>query len=178
MNCEKVFPYHIRLLSEMLNTGPWSRLPLTVRWLRPDLKGDIDFPRDKQPPIHMPVLYGQVKSVKLKKKKMANSDNSSEQLENPPSPASICGICFDTVSQDSQVQCLNPKCQSVYHIVCLGDHFRQSANESRAYFLPLDGQCKVCDIYMLWGDIIRKKKGCYQQSEIVVSSQQAEPDSE
>ena len=62
---EKRFPYHIRLLSEMLNTGPWCRLPLSIRWLRPDLKGNIDFPRDKPPPMHMPILYGQVRSVKL-----------------------------------------------------------------------------------------------------------------
>ena len=65
----------------MLNTGPWSRLPLSVRWLRPDLKGELDFPRDRQPPIHMPILYGPVKSVKLKKpKKKANPDENEESF--------------------------------------------------------------------------------------------------
>lgn len=28
---EKVVAYHIRLLSEMLTTGPWCRLPLSIR---------------------------------------------------------------------------------------------------------------------------------------------------
>ena len=75
---EKLVEYHVRLLSEMLNTGPWCRLPLSIRWLRPDLKGDLDFPRDKQPPIHMPILYGQVKSVKLKKKKKKENPDENE----------------------------------------------------------------------------------------------------
>ena len=78
---EKLVDYHVRLLSEMLSTGPWNRLPLSIRWLRPDLKGDLDFPRDKQPPIHMPILYGPVKSVKLKnKKKKANPDENEAQF--------------------------------------------------------------------------------------------------
>merc|ERR1712038_210811 len=86
---EKRFPYHIRLLSEMLKTGPWCRLPLSIRWLRPDLKGNIDFPRDKPPPIHMPILYGQVRSVKLSNnskkssKSKKNKKSSSSQEENP-----------------------------------------------------------------------------------------------
>ena len=133
------------------------------RWLRPDLKGDLDFPRDKQPPIHMPILYGQVKSVKLKKKKKI-AENSGD--ENRSSTPLLCGICFENVSESDKVQCLSPKCASVYHMICLSEKFCHNSNESRVFFLPLDGNCPLCNVYMLWGDIIRKKKGCYQEANI------------
>jgi len=158
---EKLVVYHVRLLSEMLSTGPWCRLPLSIRWLRPDLKGDLDFPRDKQPPIHMPILYGPVKSVKLKKKKKKANPDDNEELNRSLTPL-LCGLCFETVPSLDQVQCLSPKCASVYHMVCLSTDFCQKSNESRTFFLPIDGHCPVCNVFTLWGDIIRKKKGCYQ----------------
>ena len=77
----------------------------------------------------------------------------------------LCGLCFENVDSTDQVTCLSPKCGSVYHIVCLANDFRTKSNESRSFFLPLDGHCVVCNIYMLWGDIIRKKKGCYKEVE-------------
>ena len=164
---EKLFAYHIRLLSEMLNTGPWYRLPLSIRWLRPDLKANVDFPRDKQPPIHMPVLYGPVRSIKIKNKKnkksKENPDDKDEADDQGSTTPLLCGLCFENVPSADQVSCLSPKCGSVYHIVCLANDFRSKSNESRPYFLPLDGHCTVCNVYMLWGDIIRKKKGCYKQ---------------
>lgn len=174
---EKLFPYHIRLLSEMLSTGPWCRLPLSVRWLRPDLKDDVDFPRDKQPPIHMPILYGQVRSVKLKKdkkpsKKKAKSDIKEQPLEEEearPDTPLVCGICFENVPKNNQVQCLSPKCGSIYHMICLAEYFRSKENESRPFLLPIDGHCPVCSVFMLWGDIIRKKNGCYQDCDVITS---------
>ncbi len=169
---EKLVNYHIRLLSEMLNIGPWTRLPLTVRWLRPDLKeelGNLDFPRDKQPPIHMPILYGPVETERLKKakpkkasKKETNADDNGEGSKRSDTPL-LCGLCFETVPQIDQVQCLSPKCGSVYHLVCLAEQFSKKSDESRPYFLPLDGYCPVCNIFLLWGDLIRKKKGCYEK---------------
>jgi structure-specific endonuclease subunit SLX1 len=54
---ERMFDYDFRLLSEMLNTGPWNRLPLTMRWLRPDVKF-AEFPKDKRPPAHMQIVQG------------------------------------------------------------------------------------------------------------------------
>ena len=47
-------------------------------------------------------------------------------------------------------------------MVCLSTNFCNKSNESRTFFLPIDGHCPVCNVYMLWGDIIRKKKGCYE----------------
>lgn len=170
---EKLVHYHIRLLSEMLTIGPWCRLPLSVRWLRPDLKADLalDFPRDKQPPIHMPVLYGPVKSVKLKKAKKSKQNPDDPEAECSSTPL-LCGLCFETVASEDRVQCLSKKCSSVYHMICLADKFNAASNESRLYFLPLDGHCPVCDIFMLWGDVIRHKKGCYQEASNINNSEE------
>lgn len=46
----------------MLLVGPWWRLPLTLRWLKQEY--ELPFPLDKQPPIHMPIAYGQVEVFK------------------------------------------------------------------------------------------------------------------
>lgn len=156
---ENLFAFHIRLLGEMLLSGPWCRLPLTVRWLRPELKGSVDFSPDRSPPMHMPIVYGQVKSVSLKKKKskggQAAQENNDEEL--------LCGLCMKNVDKLHQAQCLSTKCSSVYHIVCLADQFRKSGSEKNSeFFLPVEGQCPICDRYTLWGDIIRKMKGCYE----------------
>ena len=163
---ENAFKFHIRLLSEMLNIGPWCRLPLSVRWLRPDLKGTVDFPAEKPPPMHMPVLYGQIKAVKLKKK---SKKKTTEEPED--STPLLCGLCFENVPVMDLVKCLSTKCESAYHLVCLANSFRARAEETdelgRKYFLPIDGNCPVCDVYVLWGDLIRKKKGCYQNVNVI-----------
>ena len=171
---EKSFDYHIRLLSEMLNIGPWCRLPLSVRWLRPDLKGSVDFPTERQPPIHMPVLYGQIKAVKLKKKKSKKNDEKGDDDQIDSTPL-LCGLCFENIPVIDQVKCLNTKCESAYHLVCLANSFRAKAEESdelgRKFFLPIDGNCPVCEAYVLWGDVIRKKKGCYKDVNVIEDSQ-------
>ena len=46
----------------MLTTPPWSRLPLTVRWLKQEY--EVYFPPDRPPPTHMPVAYGPVEICK------------------------------------------------------------------------------------------------------------------
>ena len=51
--------YKLRILAEMLSTGPWHRLPLTIRWLMQ--RYQEPFPISKQPPAHMPITYGPLK---------------------------------------------------------------------------------------------------------------------
>ena len=77
----------------------------------------------------------------------------------------LCGLCIQSVtSKQDLVSCISPKCGAVSHMACLAQHFRQTSQEQTNlnYFLPIDGTCPVCDFHCLWGDIIRKKKGCYK----------------
>ncbi|PNJ33322.1 SLX1B isoform 3, partial [Pongo abelii] len=48
---ETAFAFHLRVLAHMLRSPPWARLPLTLRWVRPDLRQDLCLP----PPPHVPL---------------------------------------------------------------------------------------------------------------------------
>ena len=62
---------------------------------------------------------------------------------------------------------------------CLADHFRKTSSDSqKGFFLPVDGQCPLCDRYTFWGDIIRKKKGCYEDLMAAVEGPQDEEEFE
>ena len=171
---EKSFNYHVRLLGSMLNMGPWNRLPLSVRWLRPDLRNEVDFERDQQPPIHMAISSGPIKAKKRQTKKKnvpdASEDDSDEDL--------LCGLCISNVTSENKCRCLSPKCHSVFHLVCLAEHFRNtsSSKDQSSFFVPVDGTCPVCDFRCLWGDIIRKKKGCFSDLPFQQDENQEEDD--
>lgn len=77
----------------------------------------------------------------------------------------LCGLCIQSISsKEDLVTCISPKCGTVSHISCLAHHFRQTSQDKNKlnYLLPVDGTCPVCDFHCLWGDIVRKKKGCYE----------------
>lgn len=63
----------------MLVACPWKRLPLTVHWLQQEYA--IEFPLDRQPPVHMPIAYGQLELTnnKEKKKRKKNEDKECSQ---------------------------------------------------------------------------------------------------
>ena len=77
--------FYFKVLTEMLRVGPWNRLPLTIRWLKEEYK--MDFDPLKQPPIHMPIVYGPVTSQKMPKETVHRCQKSNSDL------ASFCSIC-------------------------------------------------------------------------------------
>ena len=111
---------------------------------------------------------------KLKKKKSKKNDEKGDDDQIDSTPL-LCGLCFENIPVIDQVKCLNTKCESAYHLVCLANSFRAKAEESdelgRKFFLPIDGNCPVCEAYVLWGDVIRKKKGCYKDVNVIEDSQ-------
>ncbi|XP_018323482.1 structure-specific endonuclease subunit slx1 [Agrilus planipennis] len=150
---ERVFDYCLRILAEMLRTGPWNRLPLTVRWLNEDFAKQ--FPEDKPPPFHMPICYGPVISKKVTETKettdsVISKDSCIEKANNI-----ICFICHQIID-GKRLTCVNPECDLVSHIICLSKLFLEPGQ-----YVPVKGMCPKCDGVFLWGDIIRKYKGCY-----------------
>ncbi len=143
---ERMFDYNIRLLSEMLNAVPWKRLPLTVRWLRPDVKFKAF---SKAPPQHMPIVRG---AVKIIRKKTTSTSSANDG-------AFICAVCFEDVSEArKRIRCcaVLEKCGAVAHITCLADKFRaedEDLDEDRN-LIPIRGSCPVCESKSLWGDLI------------------------
>jgi len=161
---EKSFDYCLRLLASMLNLGPWHKLPLTVRWLKPEYQ--VEFPIDLQPPLHMPIVHGPVKSKKVGKKKSKKGSKKGEEeeaLEIPEETESglLCNICFNEVTVSQKVVCLYPKCEAVSHILCLGMEFTKGTED----ILPIKGECPTCGGEEIWGNVIRKKRGCYEELE-------------
>jgi len=144
----------------MLNLGPWHKLPLSVRWLKPEYQ--VEFPTELQPPLHMPIVHGPVKSMKVGKKKSKKGSKKAEEVEEIPEESEgdlLCNICITDVTVSQKVTCLYPKCEAVSHILCLGMVFTKNTED----ILPIKGDCPTCGGEEIWGNIIRKKRGCYEE---------------
>nr|CAH7728731.1 unnamed protein product [Callosobruchus chinensis] len=128
----------------MLSVPPWYRLPLTVRWLNKEFVRP--FPVERQPPIHMPICHGPVISKKVSSIKKGVIE---EQVLN------LCNICYELINE-KQMRCLNLNCDLNSHIVCLSEYFLQPGE-----YVPVEGKCPKCKDTFLWGDLVRKYKGCY-----------------
>ncbi|XP_050546627.1 structure-specific endonuclease subunit SLX1 homolog isoform X2 [Daktulosphaira vitifoliae] len=98
---EKAYDYCIRLLSEMLHSGPWNRLALNIRWLNTIYKKD--FNTSKLPPLHMPICYGPVVCKKIA------SSNDVSILDN--SDILTCVQCMQKCTIENILCCINPDCQ-------------------------------------------------------------------
>ncbi len=154
---ERLFDYNFRLLGEMLRCGPWRRLPLTVRWIRPDVRF-AEFPPERRPPPHMDIVTGPVASVKPKKKKKKKDGDEMEASQKDSRDENlICSICIGSVTPAQRIQCLSDRCQAVSHLLCLAQHFRAQEGQVER-ILPLAGSCPVCEARALWGDLVRAKK--------------------
>jgi len=50
------------------------------------------------------------------------------------------------------------------HVICLSRHFLiQHEQQEHGFLLPINGSCPSCSADLLWGDLIRYKRGCYQK---------------
>lgn len=108
------------------------------------------------PPIHMPICHGPVIS-----KKLASSQQIEHNLQQPDQIFS-CYLCRKAID-GKPLKCLNSDCDLVSHVICLSKKFLQAGE-----YIPIDGECPKCTKNLLWGDIIRKYKGCYQNLDISV----------
>jgi len=85
---ESSLRFHWRVVSNMLRAAPWSRLPLTARWLKQEYR--MDFEPGLQPPLHIPIAFG---SVRAKKKLQSAGEEEEEEEEE----TSRCFLCKETV---------------------------------------------------------------------------------
>ncbi|XP_020360024.1 structure-specific endonuclease subunit SLX1 isoform X1 [Oncorhynchus kisutch] len=156
---ESSLQFHWRVVSNMLRVMPWSRLPLTTRWLKQEYR--MDFEPGLQPPLHVPLAFGSIRARKPKPK-----DVEEEQEEKG---ADICLLCQGTVKSADKMTCFHPLCHMTSHVICLAKHFLTG---EAAHLLPVEGECPGCRHSVLWGSLIRHKNGCYGDLEKNTSSSQ------
>lgn len=119
----------------------------------------------------MPVTYGSVKTKKAAppKKKEVKAESSSE-----PVTITVCDLCDCFISEVDLLTCLNQNCKAAWHICCIADKFLEDESKNAATdgtevptnrVLPVEGCCTQCKYVLLWGDLIRKKRGCYQDAQ-------------
>jgi len=160
---ESHFQYHFRILTEMLNTPPWHRLPLRVRWLESDFC--TSFPTGRLPQ-HMSICHG---AIKAKVKKIGSTQN--DELAEAVRMRSECHLCMNEIAnlEEDRVLCINPRCKLVSHLRCLAKICLEPG-----HYVPICGTCPLCDFKFLWGDLIRKKKGCSDVAVEAVSDDEYE----
>lgn len=144
---ESSLQFHWRVVSNMLRVAPWSRLPLTVRWLRQEYR--MDFEPGLQPPLHIPLTFGCVRAKK--KKQQEDKEPEESQVER-------CLLCRDIVKAADRLSCVHPLCKMVCHLICLAKFFLKS---EPTCLIPVEGECPSCRHSVLWGNLIRHKNGCY-----------------
>ena len=123
---EKSIDFCFRVLSAMLNVGPWNRLPLTIRWLKQEYKMEFDV--DQLPPMHMPIVYGPLNKRKPKK---GNNGGSVEVEE-------ANNTCYRCVECSKKIKVYNA-------------HFQLNVvNGNRKYFFQICPEMQVIEIHALY----------------------------
>jgi hypothetical protein len=140
---------------------------LSIRWLRHEYKKD--FALNKQPPEHMPIVYGLVQIVTLKKK----DKDEYAKLTNNFRNSDICFICKLKINTDAilnkhlnGLKCLN--CDIITHTICLANKFKSNhyKEEEEQHFLPVSGKCPKCEVHLMWGDLIKYRLSLYKKNVI------------
>ncbi|KAG8430480.1 hypothetical protein GDO86_020529 [Hymenochirus boettgeri] len=70
--------------------------------------------------------------------------------------------------KDDALHCFHPGCTLTSHILCLAKLFLLNDPQ---HLIPVEGVCPSCGHSVLWGDLIRYRKGCYGDLEEISNSQ-------
>lgn len=97
----------------------------------------------------MPISYGEVITKKVTS---TNHERCSSKSINVDSL--ICQLCFKYI-ENKGMTCLNSNCDLISHVICLGEHYLDNGE-----YVPIEGKCPKCKENFLWGDVVRKHKGC------------------
>lgn len=148
---ESYFQYHFRILTEMINIGPWNRLPLKIRWLEENFV--TKFP-DGRMPSHMDICHGAIRArhVRVGRRRTV----SSQAVLDAIAAQKECHLCMKEIQNPEyeRVFCVNAKCKLVAHTKCLA-----KTCLTPGHYVPIEGECPLCERKFLWGSVIRKKKG-------------------
>ncbi|XP_005184383.1 structure-specific endonuclease subunit SLX1 homolog isoform X1 [Musca domestica] len=148
---ETYFQYNFRILSRMLNTGPWNRLPLIVQWLEEDYECEFDILHS--PPKHMQIRNGKIALEQKQRKK--HQETQPRAVWAPE-----CHLCMQPIHdvERSRIGCLNNLCKLTCHIICLANHMLSCDTKERGHYIPISGDCPLCETNLLWIDLLQRKR--------------------
>lgn len=100
----------------------------------------------------MEILFGPIKA-QFKTVRQKESNREILELVNRQQE---CHLCLEEIKdlKTERVFCVNPACKLVAHMHCLAKRCLESG-----HYVPIQGQCVICDCQFLWNDVIRKKNG-------------------
>ena len=97
------------------------------------------------------------------------ADDADEELMYRHSSSS-CTSCRQAFAKsDATLRCLAvSSCDAEFHIICLSKHFLRAEEkagfaERDSQIIPVAGDCPRCKTELLWGDLVRFKRGCYKK---------------
>uniref|UniRef100_A0A182JYZ9 Structure-specific endonuclease subunit SLX1 homolog n=1 Tax=Anopheles christyi TaxID=43041 RepID=A0A182JYZ9_9DIPT len=104
----------------------------------------------------------------------SESDNERPSEEASQSVSKTCTICSEQMvleemerQGDLILRCLQSRCPLVCHVECLAELVLEPGQ-----YVPIEGDCPICEGHFLWGDIIRKANGC---SDLVDDTDNVDP---
>uniref|UniRef100_A0A182X3A8 Structure-specific endonuclease subunit SLX1 homolog n=1 Tax=Anopheles quadriannulatus TaxID=34691 RepID=A0A182X3A8_ANOQN len=135
-----------------------------------DDAGDAAVNRPSVPPIMPATTMPADESVVISSD--SESDNGRAEGEHASqSTAQKCTICAGELMQEQEevemkqdaerrqgdliLRCLQSRCPMACHVECLAELVLEPGQ-----YVPVEGDCPLCEGHFLWGDIIRKANGC------------------
>ncbi|KRY66081.1 Structure-specific endonuclease subunit SLX1 -like protein [Trichinella pseudospiralis] len=137
---ESALDHHIKILSHMLNVGPWNRLPLTIRWLCE--KYEAMLKNTIVTPPHIEVISGPL-----------NTGDRCEMENYDFTLSDTCKLCCNSIMQGSLLTCVDQHCRANFHVICLANEFRKSEAQ---FIIPVTGVCPNCKTVLKWGTLVSK----------------------
>uniref|UniRef100_W8BRN7 Structure-specific endonuclease subunit SLX1 homolog n=1 Tax=Ceratitis capitata TaxID=7213 RepID=W8BRN7_CERCA len=155
---ESHFQYNFRILCHMLNVGPWNRLPLTIRWLESEYECDFLL----KPPSHMQIVSG---DVLLPKSQISQRKSGEESLAPQAIWAPECHLCMQRIEnpERSRIGCTNSLCKLTTHLICLANYLLSSDESNRGHYIPIAGECPLCEEKFTWVALLERKRKLQDQ---------------
>uniref|UniRef100_A0A182PS63 Structure-specific endonuclease subunit SLX1 homolog n=1 Tax=Anopheles epiroticus TaxID=199890 RepID=A0A182PS63_9DIPT len=104
----------------------------------------------------------------------SESDNDRANNDASQSTAQKCSICEELLVPEEMeregnlvLRCLQPRCSLICHVECLAELVLEPGQ-----YVPVEGDCPICESHFLWGNMIRKANGC---SDLVEDTDNVDP---
>ncbi|XP_052889473.1 structure-specific endonuclease subunit SLX1 homolog [Anopheles moucheti] len=110
-------------------------------------------------------------SVVISSDSESDNDIMQDVSQSTTKDCTICGRWMNVKELEQEgdlvLRCLHPRCPLVSHLECLAEIVLEPGQ-----YVPVEGDCPVCEGHFLWGDIIRKANGC---SDFVDDAENVDP---